>query len=663
MADRKEQIILEFEVDRDDAIRDLDRVEKSLLNARKQQQELNKSFKEGKITEDQYIRSNRELQRVIKTETDQKKVLNQVLDIESNSRNAMRQRVAQLTKEYNNLNLSTAAGIKRSKELEKELSELNKTLNEGSKASGSFKDNIGNYPEEFAEATNSVKPFGVSVDDASASIAKFANPVTAAVAGLTALTAVYLSSSAGAKDLAFAQDRLTFFTSTFAESLGTLVGGTGEGGQGLVNKLLDGVIDLAKNIPGASLALLALQKTTGLSIDSINEQSEAFARAREELRKLEIDAARAQGFAKLFEKAAEDARRLRDDEERMLELRLASADAVQQNLLANQTVRINILNQEIEGIKRANVNWQNQDAILLQIEQKRAEVRDIEEEINGKLTENFTARKNILTQISDLERATRRAQNPLDATTGDPLSGAFATELNKEQELEITERFNKRIERANKEAADEAIRQKNREAQARIDLEQHVADSQIDITTGLLGVAASLFEQQSAEYKAFATAQTIISTFAAAQKAYEAAFTPPTVASPALAVGYVGLAIAQGLARVAQINGVQFAEGGYTGHGGKYEPAGIVHRGEVVWNQEDVKLAGGPIAVNAMRPTVTRLAPYYDGGIVANAATQRINQSMDIMNLIKNLPPSVVDVREVTTLQRRIGVREKISKK
>src|SRR5690606_16186742 len=32
--------------------------------------------------------------------------------------------------------------------------------------------------------------------------------------------------------------------------------------------------------------------------------------------------------------------------------------------------------------------------------------------------------------------------------------------------------------------------------------------------------------------------------------------------------------------------GAGFAEGGYTGDGGKYEPAGIVHRGEYVWDKE-----------------------------------------------------------------------------
>lgn len=52
------------------------------------------------------------------------------------------------------------------------------------------------------------------------------------------------------------------------------------------------------------------------------------------------------------------------------------------------------------------------------------------------------------------------------------------------------------------------------------------------------------------------------------------------------------------------------AEGGYTGPGGKYEPRGIVHAGEVVWSQRDVAAVGGPRAANAMRPT----AGYANGG-------------------------------------------------
>lgn len=43
-----------------------------------------------------------------------------------------------------------------------------------------------------------------------------------------------------------------------------------------------------------------------------------------------------------------------------------------------------------------------------------------------------------------------------------------------------------------------------------------------------------------------------------------------------------------------------FATGGYTGMGGKYQPAGIVHRGEYVMTQEDIRRNGGVANVAAM---------------------------------------------------------------
>ncbi len=53
-----------------------------------------------------------------------------------------------------------------------------------------------------------------------------------------------------------------------------------------------------------------------------------------------------------------------------------------------------------------------------------------------------------------------------------------------------------------------------------------------------------------------------------------------------------------------------FAEGGFTGWGGKHQPAGIVHKGEVVWSQADVARAGGVSVVEALRKG------YANGGAV-----------------------------------------------
>ncbi|MCE8042431.1 phage tail tape measure protein [Halomonas daqingensis] len=62
-----------------------------------------------------------------------------------------------------------------------------------------------------------------------------------------------------------------------------------------------------------------------------------------------------------------------------------------------------------------------------------------------------------------------------------------------------------------------------------------------------------------------------------------------------------------------QIDFGGYAQGGYTGPGGRYEPAGIVHRGEVVWSQTDVARAGGVAVVEALRKG---LGGYASGGAV-----------------------------------------------
>ncbi|MCU1021487.1 phage tail tape measure protein [Stenotrophomonas maltophilia] len=60
-----------------------------------------------------------------------------------------------------------------------------------------------------------------------------------------------------------------------------------------------------------------------------------------------------------------------------------------------------------------------------------------------------------------------------------------------------------------------------------------------------------------------------------------------------------------------------FSSGGYTGDGGVLEPAGVVHKGEVVWSQADIARAGGLGVVEAMR---RGLRGFADGGVVGQSA-------------------------------------------
>lgn len=66
---------------------------------------------------------------------------------------------------------------------------------------------------------------------------------------------------------------------------------------------------------------------------------------------------------------------------------------------------------------------------------------------------------------------------------------------------------------------------------------------------------------------------------------------------------------------------ISFAEGGYTGPGGKYEAAGIVHAGEFVVNASQTSAHRGLLeAINAGGFTFTAMRSYAEGGFVAGLA-------------------------------------------
>jgi len=84
-----------------------------------------------------------------------------------------------------------------------------------------------------------------------------------------------------------------------------------------------------------------------------------------------------------------------------------------------------------------------------------------------------------------------------------------------------------------------------------------------------------------------------------------------------------------------------FSGGGYTGAGGKYQPAGIVHKGEVVWSQADVARAGGVGAVEALRNGYANGGPV---GISVPSVPSLRSMSAQSAGVVVNFNP-VVDNR------------------
>ncbi|EKL38090.1 hypothetical protein ACIN5098_1106, partial [Acinetobacter baumannii OIFC098] len=102
----------------------------------------------------------------------------------------------------------------------------------------------------------------------------------------------------------------------------------------------------------------------------------------------------------------------------------------------------------------------------------------------------------------------------------------------------------------------------------------------------LTSMFGSMFGEQSKAYKIMFAADKAYAIAAAGIAIQQSIAQAAKVGFPKN-IPLIASAIAQGASIIANIRAIKdqgFADGGYTGSGGKYEPAGIVHKGEVVWS-------------------------------------------------------------------------------
>lgn len=190
------------------------------------------------------------------------------------------------------------------------------------------------------------------------------------------------------------------------------------------------------------------------------------------------------------------------------------------------------------------------------------------------------------------------------------------------------------------------------------------------VTGALSGMFGAMLGESSSAYRAlytaqqsFALAQAGMNVWKAASDAY--ANEPGTVWQK---MGAAALATIESGTFVSMIQAATpkgFANGGYTGHGGKYEPAGVVHKGEGVLTQEEVKALGGPQGFEDLRKSIRR--GYATGGLVTDThrvgmgAVSAINSggsngsgSGDV-NITVNVADSGVTTQSNQSDQKQLG--------
>jgi DNA repair exonuclease SbcCD ATPase subunit len=647
MPTEKEEVILEFKVDQGDLLKQSTAAKRAILETKDAQKELNKEFAKGEVSIEDYVKETVQLEQKLKSEQTSYNNLTKAISTNSNSLDAQRQKLSALTKERNAVDRSTVDGVKKFNDLTKSIKALNTEIGKHEKAGGDFRRDVGKYKQGIVDASKEIKIAGTSINDLGLKFAAFANPVTATVGILGALGTAYASSTRGAKDLEFAQNQLSAASLILNNSFAQLVSSSGEDGEGFFAKLTNRILS------DISPALAAMANTVAKTKEQL-----------EDLGREEIDI-RA-GISSRLEENAELQTLIADQAQSTVD-KLNATAAIEANLKNNRAEIVDILTKEKHELETLLSLDKDNEQLLTQIALKNAEInktiasttklveknKRVQDDLNRALAEEVRLRNLVANQGGRSDESVSGIAN---------LSGAGISD---QANLEINSRkvLNDALFKLDEENAIKEARLKDDLNKAKLQSDRETLEASAD-----LFVQVAQFTQQGSKLQRAAaltqigidTAQSISALTKSSNQNALNGLTFGTSGTVQFITGLAKIFANIALARK-YLSG--FAEGGYTGDGGKYQPAGVVHRGEVVFNQDDVRQLGGPSRVNQMRPTFPRSGGYYDGGIVTARATQETNQAVATANSIKNMPAPIVSAVEMTKVQGRVKVKEKLSRR
>ena len=396
--------------------------------------------------------------------------------------------------------------------------------------------------------------------------------------------------------------------------------------EGDIPELLDAraeaelqIIDINERITGQ----ISEQKT---NLNSLRNEENALAKERKAARETEL-AEQQKIIEERLNREVEAQQQLRD-----LEVSRISDDRERQ-----QVELVNKFNDKIAKLKQDN---EAEIELAFQLEEeKRAALYEMNESFRQEDEEKKAAQRqaNLDAEIFLAQEDLKATNLLLKAKRDAEIKNSEATGV---QKLAIEKKYNDQI--ANNEKKLTEINKA--ENQARYNNFKNLSMG----IANLAGAGAALQKSFALGEVAIDTARAISSLTAASE------------ANPANAVTFGGAGVGQfvaGLARIlgniAQaksiINSSGFAEGGYTGDGGKYDVAGVVHRGEYVVPKHIVsnpKYSGAISALESVRQN-----GYADGGLVTSNLSSgidaQIQSQKQILSLVSSMPSPVVVVQDI----------------
>lgn len=150
-----------------------------------------------------------------------------------------------------------------------------------------------------------------------------------------------------------------------------------------------------------------------------------------------------------------------------------------------------------------------------------------------------------------------------------------------------TQEYEQKMYETRKTYSEQSAALSNQNYQIQTTATQSMFDSVVSIAQTGFGEQSAIYKAAFAASKAYAIAQSLISIQQGIAMAAANPF-PYNIA----AMASVAAATASIVSNIASVADVGFATGGYTGAGGKYQPAGMVHKGEYVFDKSATNRIG-----------------------------------------------------------------------
>ena len=525
----------------------------------------------------------------------------------------------------------------------------------------------------FKKAAQGTKAFVTGLKLTRAAI--IATGIGALVVGVTALVGAFTKTRRGARLLKTIMAGLGAvveqLTARFQAIGGFIVDLFSKGPQAAAKQYRETLDELPGSLQEAINKAMELERATQALTDAQRALTVQRAKDRAEIKELNMVAedttrtleereAAAQKAIEIEKGLMAERERIAAEELRIAKERAAQTDTSDEDLDRLAELEANLINIRTESVElQTTLNnklntIRNQAAAEAEAEAKRiadaaAEKRKAEEDAAAAI---LKSEQEVVDALDQRNRAT------LDARTKEilALEDFYNTQLDKagenaelvaeieqqrEEELAaMRDRF--RMEDAAK--ADEA-RKKEAEAdkeQREQALEQEqvyqdnlaaLKETAISSTFGILSNLSKAFEKDTEEgqrkafkrNKAISIAETLVSTYQAAQKAYASQLAIPSPDAPIRAQVAAGIAVAAGLAKVAAIKSTQFTGGG----GGSAAGGGGIPQGGGV---DSVGVDVGSLVPNQQTPTPEPVRAYVVENEISNK--QALNKELQIQTTL-----------------------------